>query len=68
MKKLLVSWIFCLFLVWFAAPVTASGYLDELFLTTEWWPQESQTGSLELNYFKRMRIISPATRNWARRG
>ncbi len=52
MKKLLVSWIFCLFLVWFAAPATASGYLDELFLTTEWWPQESQTGSLELNYFK----------------
>ncbi|NLW55611.1 MAG: hypothetical protein GX050_03130 [Firmicutes bacterium] len=51
MKKLLVSCFFCLFIVCLATPATASGLLDEYVFSTEWWPRERQTGSLEFNLF-----------------
>ena len=46
MKKLLVALICCLFIVCLTTPAIASGLMDEYLLTTEWWPRERQSGSL----------------------
>lgn len=46
MRKLLAAGILCLLLCAVEAP--ASGFVDELLFTSEWWPEEGQEGEFEL--------------------
>ncbi len=47
MRKVIILGILCFFLCSVEAPVLASGLLDEVFLTSEWWAKEDQQGEIE---------------------
>lgn len=47
MRKVIVFGILCFFLFSGAAPALASGLLDEVLFTSEWWAKEDQQGEIE---------------------